>query len=266
MSRILFIGAGRMAEAMFSRLLAQPKRLFKTIYISNNTNKTHLAHLAERYDVQPITNWTDVVDEVDAIILATPPSTQPEQLRTLSPLIRNQIIITIAAGIGPSILENHLPEGTATAWIMPNTAAEIGASMSLYTFGKHVNASQKTLTENILAAIGTYEELPEEAIHNLTAITGSAPAFVYEFVLQLENAATSYGISPTQARKLVVAMLHGSANLLEKTNDPVALRDAVTTPGGATAAGLQSLADHQFGDMLTKAVEAVNAHAKARKN
>jgi pyrroline-5-carboxylate reductase len=106
------------------------------------------------------------------------------------------------------------------------------------------------------------EQLTEQQVHDLTAVTGSAPAFLYSFVEALEKSALSFGITKEQARKLVLEMVIGSAAMLEKHRDPAQLREQVTSPGGATAAGLSILAENHFDDVIHRAIEATNKRAK----
>ncbi|WP_078395107.1 pyrroline-5-carboxylate reductase [Shouchella patagoniensis] len=266
MPSILFIGAGRMAEAIFAGLLEQPKQTFNPVYVSNQTNRQHLKKLEHDYDIETVSDWEEVAQKVDVILLAAPPSAHPQLLQQLSPLISGQLIITVAAGIGTSDMEAQLPKGTATAWIMPNTAAQAGVSMSLYTVGAHATAAHKQFVLNLVHAIGEAEELTEAQIHELTAITGSAPAFVYEFALQLQSIAKSYGITDAQAKKLVTAMFDGSAQMLKSELTAAELRDQVTTPGGATDAGLKSLNRDEFQASIARAVSAVTDHAKKKRN
>lgn len=255
---ILFIGAGRMAEAIFSGL--KQSEHIGTITISNQSDKQRLEQLKAIYQVETA-NWQEVASEQDVIILAMPPSAHPAVLEELSKLVTKPFVITVAAGIGPSVLEEALP-GRATAWIMPNTAADVGESMSLYACGQHVTNDHRKMLQLILDGIGESEELSEEQIHELTAVTGSAPAFLYQFAEALEQSARSYGISKVQASKLVVQMIYGSAAMLKDGREAGDLRDQVTTPGGATAAGLEVLQEANFSELLHEAVVAVNQKAK----
>lgn len=254
---ILFIGAGRMAEAIFSGL-NQSDSIGK-ITISNQSDQTKLAQLKATYHVETGA-WQDVLSSHDVVILAMPPAAHPEVLHELSSKVTHQFVITVAAGIGPSVLEASLP-GLPTAWIMPNTAADIGQSMSLFTCGKDVKQEHRDVLQLILDAIGESEELSEQQIHDLTAITGSAPAFVYHLAEALEKTAASYGLSSEVARKLVVQMIFGSASMLKDGREAGDLRDQVTTPGGATAAGLEVLEKAEFTQVLHEAVLAVNHKA-----
>ncbi|KHF41313.1 pyrroline-5-carboxylate reductase [Halalkalibacter okhensis] len=258
---LLFIGAGPMAEAIFAGVLQHRPEM--AITVSNNKDTNRLEQLKNHYNIETTSNWKETVTEVDVIVLACPPSAHPDVLEQLHPLLKkDQLIVTVAAGIGPSSLEAALPKGTATAWLMPNTSADVGKSMSIYAFGEDVTEEHKKVFTSIASAIGHAQELTEEQVHNLTAVTGSAPAFLYYFVEALEQAATSYGITSEQARKLVIEMVIGSAAMLEKYRDPKGLRANVTSPGGATAAGIASLDENGFTDSLMKAIHATNKRAK----
>ncbi|TWI54436.1 pyrroline-5-carboxylate reductase [Halalkalibacter nanhaiisediminis] len=258
---ILFIGAGRMAEAIFSGILTHQPEIMITV--SNQSNSAHLDLLQSNYPIQTTSSWTEVIDQVDVILLACPPGAHSEVLQKMSLLLKKgQLVVTVAAGIGPSKLEAALPKGTPVAWLMPNTAADVGKSMSIYAYGSAITDTHRNIFEKVVSAIGPSEELSEEQVHNLTAVTGSAPAFLYSFVEALEQTATKYGLTAEQARKLVIEMVIGSAAMLAKHRDPAKLREQVTSPGGATAAGLTSLANDQFSDSIIRAIHATNARAK----
>ncbi|MFZ7911128.1 pyrroline-5-carboxylate reductase [Bacillus cereus] len=261
--RILFIGAGRMAEAIFSGLLKTSKEYIEEIIVSNRSNIEKLKQLQHQYNVSTTTDWKQHVTSVDTVVLAMPPSAHEELLAELSPLISNQLVVTVAAGIGPSYLEARLPKGTPVAWIMPNTAAEIGKSISLYTMGQSVNEIHQETLQLLLKGIGTSQLCTEEEVHQLTAVTGSAPAFLYYFAESLIEATKSYGVDET-AKHLVIQMISGSASMLEQTQNPANLREQVTTPGGSTAEGLKILYEYNFSEAIQKAVEATNKKARGK--
>ncbi|MCT8138204.1 pyrroline-5-carboxylate reductase [Anaerobacillus sp. CMMVII] len=262
---ILMIGAGRVAEAIISGLAAQTDTKV-VITVSNNADSERRLKLAEKYGVNTTDNWRNAVGQADVVISAAPPSVHERLFQDLSPLLSGQLVITVAAGIDTTFMEAQLPKGTPVCWIMPNTAAQLQASISTYVCGKFVNSQHREFISMILAAIGEYEELSEEQVHDLTAITGSAPAFVYLFCEALEQAAVQYGVSNEQARKLVTMMVAGSAKMLEAGYSPSELRKQVTTPGGSTAAGLKVLEDGKFSELIGAAVKATNAHARGRSN
>lgn len=260
---ILFIGAGRMAEAIISGLAKHEE---VSITVSNKVDSNKLAYLKDKYNVDTTSNWKQEVKNNDAIMLAAPPSAHEELFEQLAPLITQQLILTVAAGVDPTYMESKLPDNTPVCWIMPNTAAQLEKSISTFTCGKHATKQHRDMIKMILTSIGNYEELSEQQVHNLTAITGSAPAFLYLFTEALEEAAMDYGVSPAQARKLVTQMIAGSAAMLEAGYSPEELREQVATPGGSTAAGLNILNNGQFKELLNKAVIATNEHARSKSN
>ncbi|PGC28515.1 pyrroline-5-carboxylate reductase [Bacillus pseudomycoides] len=260
--RILFIGAGRMAEAIFAGLLKTSNEHIEEIIVSNRSNIEKLEQLEKKYDISITNDWKQYIKNVDTIVLAMPPAAHEQLLAELSPFLTHQFIVTVAAGIGPSYLEEKLPQGTPVAWIMPNTAATIGKSISLYTMGHFVNEEQQETLQLLLKGIGTAQLCTEEEVHQLTAVTGSAPAFLYHFAEGLIEATKSYGIDEATAKHLVIQMIAGSAAMLEQEHNPAILREQVTTPGGSTAEGLKVLYENNFSKVIYQAIEATNKKAR----
>ncbi|TCP66048.1 pyrroline-5-carboxylate reductase [Baia soyae] len=260
--RVLVIGAGRMAEAIFAGLLRTQVEYVEGIVVTNRRNAARLVEIEEKYDVTVTHDWREYIGSVDVVLLSVLPQDHRELLTELAPHIRGQLVITVAAGIGLGLLEEMLPANTPVAWVMPNTASRIGESISLYTCGQHVSPAHRRMLEVIVAGIGEAVECTEEQVHNLTAITGSAPAFLYLFTEVLEEVAQEYGVKPEMARKLVVQMLFGSVAMLQQGEEPAKLRDDVTTPGGVTAAGIEVLEKRGFHDILRQTIYATNARAR----
>ncbi|MFC3882203.1 pyrroline-5-carboxylate reductase [Bacillus songklensis] len=259
--RVLFIGAGRMAEAIVAGLLETNKSKIEEIIVSNQRDEQRLKRLKQKYGVTTTHDWRFEVANSDVIVLAAPPAAHQNILGELSGFLTGQFVVTIAAGIGPSFLEEHLPLHTPVAWIMPNTAAAIGQSISLYAMGSFATEEHKKVLHMLLKGMGESQQCTEEEIHHLTAITGSAPAFFYQFAEHLIESTKGYGMEEKAARDLVIQMLYGSALMLKKEKEPAMLREQVTTPGGATAEGLKVFAEHRFGDIVQKAIEATNRKA-----
>ncbi|EIT87119.1 pyrroline-5-carboxylate reductase [Fictibacillus macauensis ZFHKF-1] len=257
----LFIGAGRMAAAMVKGLKASCDDQV-TIYAANSGNKERLEIFCTAYQLFPVVeNWTDYITKVDTIVLAMPPSQQQDILQQLAPFVTTQLIISVAAGKGLREMQKYLPDQTAVAWVMPNTAAQIGQSMSLYTTST-ISEAQKSALHVLLESIGEAKECSEEQIHTLTAITGSAPAFVYEFAMSLMDAAGNAQLAEEELQELVAQMIYGAAMMLKSSSSPAELREAVTTPGGATAAGLDVLYAKNFQKVIHEAIQATSERAR----
>jgi pyrroline-5-carboxylate reductase len=260
--QILCIGAGRMARAIIAGIVRKQDPRIGKIIVSNRSDREKLADFQKTLGVDITDNWQSEVASSDVILLAIPPSAHKSVLSELSGWIERQFVISVAAGIGIDAIEKHFPNKNPVAWVMPNTAADVGESMSIYACGQYVEQQHKDILSILLSSIGDFEEVKEEQVHELTAITGSAPAIVYQIADILERSAVGYGISQQQARKLVAQMLFGSACMLQQGGDPIDLANQVTSPGGATAAGLKVLKEADFEATLQRSIEAINARAK----
>lgn len=254
---VLFIGAGRMAQALIKGL---DKNEFD-ILVGNNGNEDRLREMKETFDVETTNDWSQELRKMDIIILAMPPESHDDILAKLSATISGQFVITVAAGIDPTYLESKLPNGTPVAWVMPNSAAKLGKSMTLYALGQNVNQEQQEWIEELIGDIGEFEKVTEQQIHKLTAVTASAPAFIYRIAEALEKITVESGVSEAQARKLVANMIAGSAEMLKTNVSPTELVDAVATPGGSTAAGLDVLDINHLDYLMIDAIEACRQKA-----
>ncbi|SFT04598.1 pyrroline-5-carboxylate reductase [Marininema halotolerans] len=259
---VLFIGAGRMAEAIISGLLKRQREKINQIVVTNRSNRERLEEIEGRYGVTVAQSWQEHVPKADVILLAMPPDYHPEVLTSLAPHIQDQLVATVAGGMGLHRLEKRLPSGTAVAWLMPNTAAHIGESISPYTLNAHVTAEQKVMVEMMVEGIGKGVACSEQEVHDLTAITGSAPAFIYRIAELLEESARDVGMPAEQAHQLVAQMIYGAGKMLIEGEDPAYLRDQVASPGGSTAAGLGVLEKRGLRDIMREAVQATNERAR----
>lgn len=151
-------------------------------------------------------------------------------------------VLSIVAGMPSRRLEDSLPEGAAVVRAMPNTPALVGAGVSAIAGGGHVTAADLDWAESLLGAVGTVVRLPERHLDAVAGVSGCGPAYFFLVVEALEEAGVMVGLPRDVARSLVVATMAGSAALLAETGgEPATLRAAVTSPGGATAAGLRAL-------------------------
>ncbi|SEN85602.1 pyrroline-5-carboxylate reductase [Amphibacillus marinus] len=258
--KILIVGAGRMAQAIIKGL---KKADFTNVMVANKGNQERLEEVESRFNVDSTTQWQEHVSDQDIVILAMPPEAHEQVLSELAPVMTNQLIITVAAGIDVSYLEKRLPEGTAVAWVMPNTAAAKGESITLFTPGKNVSDEQEYFIEKILFSIGKFKKLNEQQLHALTPITGSAPAFIYRMALTLINKAKETGVSEVVAKQLVAQMIRGSAEMLNSELKCTAdLIDEVASPGGVTAAALSVFDQYQFDQMMNDVLTACYERAK----
>ena len=237
--RLAIIGAGRMGEALLAGLL-RDGRLQPDQVVCTDVREERCRELTERHGVEAHGDNGAAVAGADVVLLAVKPQMLAEVVADLSPRVRaEQTVISIAAGITTAALEALLPEGVAVVRVMPNTPALVEEGMSLLAGGRHASAQAVGLARELLSAVGEVVELPEDQVDAATAISGSGPAYVFLLAEAMVEAGVHLGLSRELSTTLVGQTLRGSATLVRDSGDhPAVLREAVTSPGGTTAAAL----------------------------
>lgn len=171
-------------------------------------------------------------------------------------------VLSIAAGVTLEDLDAWLDPLPAIR-AMPNTPALVGAAASAVAAGRRAEPGDVEWARAVLSAVGTVVELPEAALDAVTGLSGSGPAYVFLIAEALIDAGVLAGLGRPVARDLAVQTLLGSARLLAETGDePSALRAAVTSPGGTTAAGLRALEAAGVRSAVLDAVMAATERAR----
>jgi pyrroline-5-carboxylate reductase len=197
----------------------------------------------------------------DGAVLAVKPDQAESVCRGLSGVGR---VLSVVAGLPSARLEAALPDGAVVVRAMPNTPALVGAGVSAISGGSRATAADLDWAEGVLASVGTVVRLPERLLDAVTGLSGSGPAYVFLVAEALIDAGVAMGLSRDVSRQLVVGTLAGSAALLEGTGDePAALRAAVTSPGGTTAAGLRALESRAVRSAFVEAVAAATERSRA---
>jgi pyrroline-5-carboxylate reductase len=172
-------------------------------------------------------------------------------------------VLSIAAGVRLKELESALPPGTAVVRAMPNTPALVGAAASALAAGARAGTEDLDWAESLLSAVGTVVRVTEPQLDAVTGLSGSGPAYVFLVVEALVEAGVLEGLSREVAMALAVQTVLGSARLLaERDEGPEALRAAVTSPGGTTAAGLRILEQRAVRAAIGDAVGAAAARSR----
>jgi pyrroline-5-carboxylate reductase len=150
-------------------------------------------------------------------------------------------VLSIAAGVTIAALEAAAP-GRPVVRAMPNTPATIGLGAAAIAAGTHAHDGHLDLAERLLGALGLVVRLPEHLLDAVTGLSGSGPAYLFLVAEALVEGGVLVGLPRPVAAKLVNQTLLGASTLLARGDEgPEALRAAVTSPGGTTAAGLRSL-------------------------
>lgn len=262
MQKIVFIGAGSMAEALIHGWIKKEVVPRDHIYIKNRSNIERLKELEEKYQVH-ILEQLEQLNDADLVILAMKPKDVSSACEMIAPyLSENTAILSVLAGISIETIEKIL--GTRPiARVMPNTSATIGMSASGIAFNKYVNENQKRMYLRLLEAVGIVIEVEEDKLHAVTALSGSGPAYLYYLMEAWENIGTEFGLSKETVRKLMVQTVAGAAMMLQTGQDePCVLRKKVTSPGGTTEAGIKALERHRFNEAIYACIKSAEARSR----
>ncbi len=235
-----FIGGGNMAQALIIGLNNQQFAMQDITVIELDANKR--AELIRDLGVNTTNDLTSI-QACEVIVLAIKPQQLPTLAKTLAPLLKQQLVISIAAGIRLADLSRWLGDYQTIIRAMPNTPAQIQAGITGLVAMPNVNKAHIALADQVLSAAGTTLWLDaEEKLDAVTAISGSGPAYVFYLIEALEAAALSLGLNEAQAKQLSIATFKGASLLADASTTPITtLRAQVTSKGGTTEQGLLSL-------------------------
>ena len=216
------------------------------------------AALIERYMVATTAQNAEAVDGADIVVLAVKPQQLDAVAAELAPLLAaDQTVLSIMAGVKIHSLGLKLNHGRIIR-VMPNTPAQIGSGMSVWTAWGDVPEEVVEFTGQMLDAIGEQVYLEDEKLVDVaTALSASGPAYVFTFIESLADAGVLLGMPQDVARKLAVQTVLGSAQLAaESEKHPAELRNLVTSPGGTTAVALLALEEGGFRAAVINAARA----------
>jgi pyrroline-5-carboxylate reductase len=246
MTRFAFLGAGNMASAMIDGLLAQEPAARSQLVCLGGAGPSAAA-LAARTGIGLAGSLDALLAGADALVIAF----KPQHLATADPrladLTAGKLVISVLAGKRLASLARIFPRARNVVRTMPNTPAAIGAAITPYCPLHPLDAPDRAIVERLLGACGQHLEIAEEHMNAVTALSGSGPAFVFEFAAALRDGGIAAGLPGDVAARLSVETLLGAARLLaRKRVDPEVLRDRVTSPNGTTFAGLRRLETGEF--------------------
>ena len=254
---IAFIGGGNMASALIGGLLAkgQPATLIHVV----DTDSEKLAQFAEQYIHTYEPNHTSqAIASSDVVVLAVKPQVMQDVLQPLKGSWGEQVVISIAAGLGTDSLSGWLGEKVKLVRAMPNTPAmiQMGATGLFATAG--VTDMQKQLAEQVMKAAGLVLWVDDEdLLHAVTAVSGSAPAYFFYLLENMIEAGVQFGLTQQQATALAMQTALGSAQMALTSHDtPAELRRKVTSPNGTTQAAIEVMDAKQMNQTIIDAMQA----------
>ena len=261
MGSIGFIGAGNMAEALIGGIVK------KEIYdpskiVVYDISEDRLTLLRETYKVIVAKDSRQLLNEVSAVVLAVKPSVLPLVVDELKTQLKENLVISIAAGISIDFIMNALGRDARVIRVMPNTPALVGEGASALAASVNCSDEDMACARNIFSAVGMCLEMEEGLLNAVTALSGSGPAFGFLFIEALADGGVRSGLPRDAALALAAATLKGAAAMVEGTgSQPGKLKDMVTSPAGTTIEGVSVLESRGFRSAVIDAVFAAYKRA-----
>jgi len=218
--------------------------------------------LAEQTGILYFPDITAAIEEAEAVVLACKPQQFNGLDSTLVAATRDTLVLSILAGIPLSRLCDKFSEARNIVRTMPNTPGQIGAGVTAYAPLKELSLGDLNIVTHTLSSLGNYHRVEEADLDAVTAVSGSGPAYVFEFAAAMREAGTAAGLNPELAKALAYDTLLGAAKLLNQSDASAEeLRIAVTSPGGTTAAALKVFEDGELRALVHRAISAAKARS-----
>jgi pyrroline-5-carboxylate reductase len=258
---IAFIGPGVMAEAMIAGLILNHVAVPQAL-IAAGPRQKRLDQLVEHYGISGTVHNPEAARQADVAVLSVKPQRLDVVLQALQGCLKSEaLVLSIVAGAPIVKISNGL-EHSPVVRAMPNTPAQIGEGITVWTASETVTENQREMARQILSALGEEIFMGEENYLDMaTALSGTGPAYVFLFMEAMVDAGVHLGFPRRIAEQLVTQTVRGSVDFYLKNlgdnGSPIHLahlRNQVTSPGGTSAAALYYLEKAGFRTAISRAV------------
>ncbi|NJN15656.1 MAG: pyrroline-5-carboxylate reductase [Oscillochloris sp.] len=253
--QVSVIGPGAMGEAIISGLLRHELVSADQILVSHPREERR-RELQSRYRIAVSADNVEAAHWGRVVILAVKPQTLPRVLPPLRGSLRDDdLLISVIAGATLRGFADAL-DHPAVVRSMPNTPAQIGEGMTVWTAASEVSETQRGWARTVLSALGRELEVDNEQYLDMaTALNGTGPAYFFLMMEAMIDAGVHMGLSRRIAEELVLQTMLGSVRYAQQSGvHPAQLRNAVTSPGGTSAAAISEL---ERGGMRTVLADAI---------
>jgi pyrroline-5-carboxylate reductase len=253
--RVGIVGAGVMAEAIIAGLVAD-RAVDARSLVASHPRRDRRETLAERHGIRSVAANRDALAESEVVVIAVKPQMLGRVMRELrGELAADQVVVSIVAGATIRTLVDGL-QHAAVVRAMPNTPSQIRRGISVWAASDACTARQRDLARGVLRALGDERQVADETfVAMATALSGTGPTYLFSVMEALIDAGVHLGFPRELAHDLVVETLIGSAEFaLRSELHPAQLRNAVTSPGGTSAAAIYELEKGRIRTVLSDAV------------
>ena len=256
-----FIGAGVMGTAIIKSLLTAGISANQICVFEKDPTKA--ADIASNLGVN-LKGISEHAESCDVLFLAVKPQDLGDLLAKFNKSLKPKcLVISIAAGKTTAFIEEALGQNNPVIRVMPNTPAQIGKGVSAISAGKFAGKEDLALANQLMSASGIVVEVPENQQDAVTALSGSGPAYFFNFVEEMIKGGIALGLTEEIATKLAIGTISGSAAMLQESGlDAATLRKNVTSPNGTTAAALNVFSESNLSEIVGKAMKAARDRAQ----
>ena len=263
--KISFIGGGNMAQALISGLVGcgiKPNLI--TVADPSSDAREQLAAKGLN-TVDPMADPKSAVIGADIVVLAVKPQMMKVVVSAFADVLDTQLVISVAAGLSTDLLSNMLGGYGNIVRAMPNTPSMIQMGATGLYGTDNISAEQKQLATAVMEASGLVMWVDdEEHMHAVTAVSGSAPAYMFYFIESMVDGAVALGLDKEQASALAMQTMLGAAKMAIDSDDaPAELRRKVTSPNGTTQAAVESMQANEIGRQISEAMQACYDRSQA---
>ena len=250
-----FLGCGNMGGAILEGLLAHGAMLPDDVLVVEKSSER--AEFWRKKGVS-VSQSPDRLDGTPTILLGVKPQIFDQVADSLGPLKSPCMVISVMAGIDSGRIAARLGSKARIVRVMPNTPCMIGMGISAIARGHHSSDDDMRTARGIMSTVGRVIEVDESKMHAVTATSGSGPAYLFLMAESWIEASIATGLSREQAEVLVIETIRGSGELLHRERDAAELRAKVTSKGGTTFAGIESLEGSGLRDAMIRALKAAH--------
>ncbi len=259
MIRIGFIGVGNMARAIIKSLKKTGKFFIGGFDIAGDFN-----NVCKKLGIKKYKSNIELIQNSNVVFLSVKPQQINTVLNEIKDYLKNQMVISIAAGVTIKSIQKLLSKKIPVVRIMPNTPVLVGEGACGYAFSKQVSPALKKTAEKIIKSFCKIcFAVKEKYIDVITSLSGSGPAYFFYITEAMIEAARQICFDEEKAKLLIAQTLTGAGRLLILSGEePATLRQKVTSKGGTTEAAIKVFEKNRLKEIVKKAVYAAHKRAK----
>ncbi len=247
--KIGFIGAGNMGGAIIGGIVNE--KLDAEIIVYDK-------YKSDFENATPAKSAPEVAGEADILFLAIKPAVLYDVIAEIKDCVKPEtVVVSIVAGQSIEKMEKAFAKPVKLIRVMPNTPALVGAGMSALCPNGNVQKAEAENVIKISEALGKAEIVDEKMMDAVTAVSGSAPAYIFMIIEAMADAAVMGGLPRDKAYTFASQAVLGSAEMVLKTGKhPGELKDMVCSPSGTTIEAVKVLEERGLRSAIIEAMQA----------